>query len=277
MSMVDAHVFESLGFGPNLLFPESDATMALDVLQRWELTRRHPYYLKCWALARRFYEHVAGEGPKPADWPLMQASVELLWGLNVPGPYYQDPAWQPESEELRERLKRQGAAARATLRGLARRLVMLPEPVRKAIGRIFLQDNVAEGELVIALDLLSHYSLDTPIGELVQFTLAAPEKAILGEMARIVRGGKQAQGRKQVRRRPEEITEYLKVWDLREGWMGSGYDGGQERRLLAVAMECQIPLPTAQDRYKRAFWYILGRPYTPYLWAVRRHSREMGR
>src|SRR5437588_264973 len=86
-----------LGTGPGLYFLQSHEVLTPSNEQRWELTRRHPYYLKCWTWARSCHQYkIAGLGPGPngANWPLAEACAGAIRGLGVriDGIDFPDPA-----------------------------------------------------------------------------------------------------------------------------------------------------------------------------------------
>jgi hypothetical protein len=165
---------------------------------------------------------------------------------------------------MRPYLEGRDGASPATCREFVRQLlVRLPDPVRKEVGRI-LQQEMSPAEINFDLNRIRDGSLDQPIPDIAVFSLGSPQEAITTAVAKIV---KDAKGR-QTRRRPGEVDEQLKVWDLREGWTGHGYDGQQERRLCDISKTIRAPLSTVKDRYKRAFAHVVGRPFDTKLWMM---------
>ncbi len=65
---------------------------------------------------------------------------------------------------------------------------------------------------------------------------------------------------------PDKVDGYLKIWDLRVGWNGSGYERGRERTLQQIAEEVKKPVSTIFSGYEAAFGYISGHVYNPELW-----------
>jgi hypothetical protein len=255
----------SLGIGPGLFFPKSDEALVLHPRQRWELVRRHPYYLKCWRLAQRYHQyHLCGwgEGPKARDWPLAESCAGVLRGLGVriDGPYIPDPArsW----DQLQGGVSDRNGAGPVSCRELALQLLaQLPDDVRKLIGQALQQDTAIGASF--AVNRIVADDLDKPLIYMVMFAPSATEEVILAAVAKAAEG---AGKRPRTRRRPDAIDEQLKVWDLREGWTGSGYDGRQEYMLRVVATRVGAQVDTVQERYRRAFQLIIGRPYCPDLW-----------
>ncbi len=64
----------------------------------------------------------------------------------------------------------------------------------------------------------------------------------------------------------DKYPEYLKVWDLREGWQGGAYDRTKERTLSEIADELGTPVSTVNNHYRSAFELITGYPYSPEIW-----------
>jgi hypothetical protein len=59
----------------------------------------------------------------------------------------------------------------------------------------------------------------------------------------------------------------LEVWDLREGWTGSGYERGRELTFAAVARRLKLPsISKVATRYRAAFKLITGHDFSPELW-----------
>jgi len=69
-----------------------------------------------------------------------------------------------------------------------------------------------------------------------------------------------------MRDRSEKLAEYIKVWDLREGWVDGGYDRSRERTLREIAQELGKNLYTTRNHYCSAFEMIFGHDYSPELW-----------
>jgi len=71
----------------------------------------------------------------------------------------------------------------------------------------------------------------------------------------------------ELRRRDDKLDEYLKIWDLREGWFNDQYECSREQTLREIAQELGISLTTAANRYRSAFHMIIGCDYSPEVWA----------
>jgi hypothetical protein len=64
----------------------------------------------------------------------------------------------------------------------------------------------------------------------------------------------------------EKYKKCLAVWDLREGWIGGGYDVTKEVELRHIAQRIKAPVSTVFSRYKIAFELITGHSYEISLW-----------
>jgi len=69
------------------------------------------------------------------------------------------------------------------------------------------------------------------------------------------------------RRHDALLRDYLRAWDMREGWTGSTYDARQEMRFREISTNLRVPLRTIANRFESAFQLVVGHPYTPELWA----------
>jgi hypothetical protein len=262
----DDNTLTPLGVGPGLYFPQSQDVLSLSPQMRWELTRRHPYYLNCWRQARSYHRYLfirREQKPTTVNLELAAACAGVVRGLGVriDGIDFPDPAlsWDEQPFQMRES---NGASAMTPRELVLQLLARLPDDERKKLG-VALQE-VTAINASFAVNRLRGESLDNPQLDLVMYSPAASQNTILPAVKEIIT---QAQER-QTRPRPDAVDEQLKVWDLREGWTGSGYDGQQERRLNDIVQEIGEPLSTVKDRYKRAFARIVGRPFTTELWMM---------
>jgi len=78
--MADADGLEIATDRSWLLLRPAEVIMPLPVAQRWEFTRRHPYYLQFWQAALRYHD-------SPSDEPLErlyeEVAVQILGGISV--------------------------------------------------------------------------------------------------------------------------------------------------------------------------------------------------
>jgi hypothetical protein len=120
------------------------------------------------------------------------------------------------------------------------------------------------GELVS----LKHPALDAlPTRPVVSVNINAPLRIITEAVEKMVRQWKEQEGITERRRRDDKLDDYLAAWDRREGWVTDHYDCRREQTLREIAQQLYIPLSTAANRYRSAFRQIVGREYTPALWA----------
>jgi len=247
--------------------------MELPVSMRWEVTRRHPYYVRFWKLA---HKHYADPGTDPTDQSLQASAALILQAIGVGG----DPPPPSASAEAlgattMSKGWKSGAVAPVTLRGLVGLLVTeLPADARAAVGQLLIATAASDPtpaasyEALAALHQIDHPVLDSlPNRAVVGINIQAPQRVILEALEHLVRQWKQQQAIPEKRRRDDKLEEYLKVWDMREGWAGDYYDGSQEQTLRQIARQLGIPLSTAANRYCSAFRLIFGRCYSPPLWA----------
>jgi hypothetical protein len=101
----------------------------------------------------------------------------------------------------------------------------------------------------------------------VGVNVQAPLRAIAEAAEKMARGWKEQLGIGERRRRDDKLDEYLAAWDRREGWATDRYDSSREQTLREIAQDLRVPLSTAANRYRSAFRLIIGREYTPALWA----------
>ena len=101
---------------------------------------------------------------------------------------------------------------------------------------------------------------------IVSFNLDAPTDEILKTVETQVREWKKPRGTTTNRRRQDKVSEYLRVWDLREGWSDGDYDPSNEKTLKAIAKETNSAVGTVSNRYQAAFKLIVGCDYSPELW-----------
>jgi hypothetical protein len=247
--------------------------MDLPMAYRWEVTRRHPYYLRFWEAAHRGH---CGPRGDPTQRAQEEAAVLILLGIGVCGDP-PSPGSDPESlgAGTLSQAWEAGAVAPVTFRGLINMLLVgLPPEARKEIGAFLfasaapVEDAKAQRyEFLTGLQRLRHPWLDAfPSGPVVGINLNAPQRVITAAVEQLVRQWKDERGIGERRRRDDKLEDYLVAWDLREGWSGHQYDGSRERSLREIAGQLGIPLSTAANRYRAAFRLIVGWDYSPPLW-----------
>jgi hypothetical protein len=258
------------------LFTRDPATLdRLTILQRWEVTRRHPYYLLHWQAAGVYVD----EGKPPEAAPSQALLIAALnWTSHYVDPAIDDP-W-PEKGPL-EGLT---CAFPATVRVLARRLISLPSDLREQLARILL-DDVEPGPEPVgdddrgkywrrnrAVENLDHLLTDEMLEELKGLVAIvpwdAPRRGVKEDLVKIIGAWGKGEETEKKRRRGDKLEDYLAVWDRREGWMQGRYDAAAERRLLDIGKELGKSLSTIQTRYHSAFRHITGHEYKPDTWSI---------
>jgi hypothetical protein len=249
--------------------------MDLPHAYRWEVTRRHPYYLRLWELAQRFYEGPSNE--------IMQRALEKLAAVILRGALGVTAAPPPPGASAESlglgnlgAAWEKGAVAPMTIRGLlGMAMTDLPPELLVRVGQLFIRCGERlkpeEGKplaFVSELSSLKEPVLDSlPARPLLSINLHAPLRAITEGVEATVGQWKTEQGIGERRRRDDKLEDYLAVWDRREGWVNDHYDITKELTLREIAQQLRIPLPTAANRYRSAFRLIVGHDYAPSLWA----------
>jgi len=245
--------------------------MELPVAVRWEVTRRHPYYLRFWELGRRHYHSPSSD---PEQQSLEESAVLILRAIGISG---DPPPPNATGAALGTTSLSQGwesgAVAPVSFRGLVGVLLTeLPPEARAIVGQLLTESAGMSDPTPAAryhtLSQLRHPALDCmPNRPIVGVNVQAPQRVILEAVEHLVRHWKQQEEIPEKRRRDDKLDEYLAVWDLREGWAVDHYDGSQEQTLRQIARQHNLPLSTVANRYRSAFRLIVGRDYSPPLWA----------
>jgi hypothetical protein len=248
----------------------------LTIVQKWQLTRRHPYYLRLWQAARAYSADPATSAPEGA-WIVAFLKVRLGWEGEYCDPATDEP-WHLPPDDPCAPYAGLTCAFPMTPRDLMRELIVVPLELRQTLARILLDeekwgpDELGEDDTAKAFrrqralnNLPVSSVLDAPIRGLVKvYSLDAPLRGVHEDIEKIVKTWGTRGPEK--RRTGGKVEDYLKVWDLREGWAGGKYDAAEEKRLKDVAISVGVELPTVQARYKSAFRLITGQPYTAELW-----------
>jgi hypothetical protein len=248
--------------------------MDLPVNLRWEVTRRHPYYLRFWHLAHQHHQQPATD---PQQRALEESAVLVLRAIGVsddPPP----PAASAESLGAGSLSSgwESGAVAPVTFRGLAGMLLAdLPPEARLELGH-FLTASAAPAEdpssqryqFLSELHRLRHAAFDaSPNRPVVGINVNAPQRVVVQAVEELVRRWKEESGVPERRRRDDKLQDYLAVWDLREGWVSDHYDSLREQTLRQIAQQLKAPTSTVANRYRSAFRMIIGCEYAPERWA----------
>ncbi|HXG12414.1 MAG TPA: hypothetical protein VNK04_21840, partial [Gemmataceae bacterium] len=215
-----------------------------------------------WQAGNAYYR-LSEEQRRQAPAELVQA-VEALRHIGASGPCYPSPRMPPE--ELEAGKEDAAGAWPLQVRSLVQALATLPPESRKPIGRLLAGDGDL-GQVLRNLDAMDDHHLDAFVRGLVRINLHQSTKGVLAAVEEIVKSQQQL-NIPAVRQRFDVLEDQLRVWDLREGWTGEGYDANAEKRMRDIAQTLDIPLSTVQGRYEAAFQQLFGYPYTPERWAA---------
>lgn len=244
---------------------------------RWEVTRRHPYYLSLWEEVKRYRR---GQPDDPPERKMFGYAATLVLGaIGVTGepvspvtPFSEligaggDPAFLG------------GSVRPMSLRSVvAMMLTALPPAERAFVGSLLLNSGMEEHHKdadpamrSAELDMLARTpspALDSyPDAPLFYVHLGASQRAIVRDTEDQVRRWKARRGGESSKVHTAKLTEYLWVWDLREGWADGGYDHSRELPFVAVAAKLKQPLSTVVSQYRSAFEFVVGHPFVPELW-----------
>ena len=246
-----------------------DVLMQLPPQFRWEVTRRHPYYLSFWQAARATVLEA-----DPRVRLMKDAARILLLAIGFTSEPI-DPATEAATLDEGQLLAawRDGAVAPLSIRGFVGVLSMLPATARLAIGN-FLVDSASGSETVedrfersrqlheLALPELDQHP-DLPM---ISVNLRASDRTILAAVRALLRDWRRRFNVRAPRRRNDRLDDYLRAWDMREGWTGSTYDVEREMRFREIAGQMRGSIRTIANRYESAFQLIVGHPYSPELW-----------
>lgn len=248
---------------------------SLPIRYRWEVSRRHPYYQHWWRTARAYYRNKPLR--HPAEPLLRQTAVVLLGMIGVSG---EPPDPGTEFSDLgAAKLNAawlSGAIHPVSLRGIAGMLIgLLPKETVGRVGILLVeagcddQENAPPRQVKAMLDLhaLDLPGLDSYADEpIVSVNPAASGRQITKAISDLVKQWKSERQLEEKRDRSDKYADYLRVWDMREGWTGEEYDLSREKKLREVAIEIGLDLSTVNNHYRSAFEMIVGQPYLPDLW-----------
>ncbi len=247
---------------------------------RWEATRRHPYYLTFWEVARQ--HHCGGGVDHPVAPLLRQAALFMLGAIGVTGRPV-DPATAAADLDMADPDPGflSGAIQPMTLRNMALTLASYLTPAERiAVGEVLMsgchaedtadsneQREVQRMQVLNELAKLASSNLDSfPDAPLFYIHLEASLRTTTKDLLGIVSRFKRRRAIREKRVRRNKFAEYLRVWDLREGWTGRSYDRARELPLRVISARLKKPLPTVTSRYKAAFRLISGHDFSVDLW-----------
>jgi hypothetical protein len=251
------------------------------VAVRWEVTRRHPYYLVFWSDALLYRQNILGD--HPAQRLFRHAAALMLGAIGVTG---EPVSPSTTAEELIggniDPAFLAGSVQSMTLRSVVAMLVnVLPPAERAVVGSLLLtagdseyavpgDDDGRTAQKRKALDHLARIAsaaLDScPEAPLFYVHLGASQRSIACDAEDQARRWKRRRGIAERRVHTDKLPLYLDVWDRREGWSGAGYDLSREHSFAAIAAKLRVSLSTVANRYRSAFQMVTGHPFKPELW-----------
>lgn len=258
---------------PRILTRPAGQLRALPVRYRWEVTRRHPYYLM--VFMDDFKNSPFGD-VNANQWPLIK--LALLGAIGVSGPIV-----PPDTsfEDLRSQAGQSPPAwlfssvQPLSMRGLVGLLLthLSPDSRRKIAESFRLSVEGAEDQTKSRFQALLHLKslecadLDTFADQpIVAVSPVHTVNAVMTDIRCFLDDWRERHGLEEQRVRVDKFEEYLAVWDAREGWTGSGYTIGETVRMIEVAKQLGIPQSTAMNQYRAAFELITGNSYSSTRW-----------
>ena len=262
-----------------ILARPADTLSDLPIRLRWEVTRRHPYYQLFWKETARYLRGDSGGDPLARVGDVCAYGILASIGVTgVPpdpalafgelGAAADDPAFLT------------GTLQPQTFRTTALMLLAnLPPGERALLGSLMTasayadtgQDDPAiattsEDATRILLKYESAAFDSYPVAPLFSIHVGASQNAFLADAKRQFKIWSAKRGVRAAKVQLAKVEGYLRIWDLREGWTGGGYERGRERRIREIAGELKKPLSTVLTGYKAAFGYIAGHDYQPEIW-----------
>jgi hypothetical protein len=251
------------------------------VEMRWDFVRRHPFYVMYWEEVRRYYDKAVDDPPERREFGF-RAKL-LLGGIGVYGPPVAPASTIGEILEGSEPSLLSGSLQPMTLRMMASLLIQHLDPEAKAFLAALLLDTanrtndagLPREEIQRVLSAATHSMNAVALPKLDTFADAPLFFMNLNASLRMIHADAVDQAKRWKRKRgitdppklrKEKYSDYLKVWDLREGWTGHGYDRGKELKLREIAKRLGEPITTITSRYQQAFRLVVGVDYSPELW-----------
>ena len=267
-SKVDERIFRTAP-----LLRSSRLLQDLPVEYRWEVMRRHPYYLQLWEPARDHRNGVYVDLPSKA---FGNDAVLILQGIGFTGEPV-PPSFGAEALKMDQLSQawRNGAIAPVTIRGLVGILLRnLPPTERKYIGELLIRsaepcvdEKIQKYELLSELMGPQHSSMDQMFtAPIFGVNLNSPLRAMVEAIGHLVGELKRKLNIFERRRQDALLPDYLNVWDLREGWKDCEYDIPQEHSFREISRLTATPERTAANRYYSAFELISGHSYSFENW-----------
>lgn len=246
---------------------------AFSAKNRWELTRRHPYYLHHWRAARPTPSIDFANDPD--ECMFHRLAMTYIGAIGVANETV-DP--QLEFHEF----SGAGSQATAWLYGTAHPLTcraifsllvaVLPAETLARIGQLLCESFGTGTVSDRPAALLQLANLEDPALKgypdepFLSVSPAASVRELQRDIPIALTPWRERSGVKQHRDRSDQVDKYLQIWDQREGWSGGRYVNSNERTLRQIAAERRLSISTVSNRYRSAFEMITGHPYSPATW-----------
>ncbi|MEK6259513.1 MAG: hypothetical protein AABP62_12925 [Planctomycetota bacterium] len=248
---------------------------------RWEVTRRHPYYVVFWREAARFYRNESGADATVQQLDRIASIILSAIGVTSCPP---DPKTQFEQldSDPKSPTMAMGSVQPVTLFTLVAALVRtLPDPDLKSLADLFAAasepsphgDELPEDrENRRALTLQSFSQIASPVFASVfeqpfwYVHVEASQRTIQKDMGQLVKAWKAKLDLPTRRLRKENFEEYLEIWDAREGWRDGGYDDRKPEQFQQIAERQKNGVSTVFAQYRQAFELVTGYPFDYELW-----------
>lgn len=264
-----------------LFFRPRDQLLALPLRYRWEFSRRNPYYLEYWQLARTY--RATGPTNDDASNMLGMLAVGILHQIGVSGDPV-DPATRFEELEVEsaDPAFLSGAIQPMTYRNMLTHfigafpltdLAVIGNLLRTAAHREYQVEgddphqNLQRMRALEQLNSLQSKTLDSYFdGPLVYINVEASQRSIQEAIELFVRRLKERRRIGETRLHTSKLDGLLEVWDRHEGWTGSGYDVNSEQPFAMIAGKLGLAKSTVIERYQSAFQWVTGHAFAAAPW-----------
>lgn len=252
---------------------------SLPLRTRWEASRRHPYYLTYWQLAKDYLTEPTDD--KEANLVRFHAHIMLgmIGVIGIPV----DPAvcFDQLDDEATDPGFLSGAVTPLTYRSLLINVISVFDLEElRIIGGLLL--TAADGKYAVEgdsperllqrkraevrLGTLQHRALDAYFPGIVYVNAQVAQRTIVESLKLVLKRWKSRWPAKDERKHVKSYDEAFRVWDLREGWSDGEYDLSSEHSLVDVAKTLHLSKTTVINRYREAFNLIVGHEFSIDRW-----------
>jgi hypothetical protein len=234
---------------------------------RWEVTRRHPYYIEWWDSMSEMRQTSSQD-----EIDVAQCAFSLLTRIGVSRADY-SPCM--EFDEIALSGPTQGwlvgGIQLQTYRQLLGLLIAgLPPEALESAGQLLAHasQNSEQGrfEALYRLSTQKDERYDQHTGHpIVRISSNLSANVLSDDVSGFIDQWRGPQSSER-RMRTDKYDEYLAVWDRHEGWNAGRYDVLAEQPFPKIAQEMGITTSTAFNQYRSAFEMISGHPYSLTTW-----------